>query len=111
MRIPINLQEIGQRIKHERLASGLTQERLAEQVNVTTHYIYEIERGSKTMSITILAAISSALNISADYILFGHDDCNERNNELISQINRLSTSQKNKISEILRFLLQITENK
>ncbi|MDD6395431.1 MAG: helix-turn-helix domain-containing protein [Acutalibacteraceae bacterium] len=109
MRNPINLQEIGQRIKRERLANGLTQERLAEQVNITTHYIYEIERGSKTMSIAILAAISSALNISTDYILFGQDDNNEKKQELILQISKLSPSQKNKISEILRFLLKITD--
>lgn len=110
MRNPINLQEIGQRIKHERLAKGLTQERLAEQVNITTHYIYEIERGSKTMSITILAAISSTLNISTDYILFGYDDNNEKKENLILQISSLSPSQKSKISEILHFLLKITDD-
>ena len=40
-------------------------------MNVTPHYIYEIERGMKAMSLETLANISSALELSSDYILFG----------------------------------------
>ena len=38
----MDLISIGSRIKAERKKLGLSQERLAEQVNVTPHYIYEI---------------------------------------------------------------------
>ena len=72
----MNLIEIGNRIKVERKNRGISQEILAELVNVTPHYIYEIERGLKSMSLETLVNVSKALQLSADYILFGerHDE-------------------------------------
>lgn len=71
----MNLVEIGNRIKIERRNCGISQEILAELVNVTPHYIYEIERGMKAMSLETLINVSKALRLSTDYILFGerHD--------------------------------------
>ncbi|MDE5741385.1 MAG: helix-turn-helix domain-containing protein [Oscillospiraceae bacterium] len=62
---------IGGRIKAERKRLGISQERLAETVSVSPHYIYEIERGMKAMSLETLINIINALEISADYLLFG----------------------------------------
>lgn len=67
----IDLIGIGKRVKTARTERKLTREKLAEIVNVTPHYIYEIERGMKAMSLETLANISSALELSSDYILFG----------------------------------------
>ena len=67
----IDLIGIGKRVKTARTEHKLTREKLAEIVNVTPHYIYEIERGMKAMSLETLANISSALELSSDYILFG----------------------------------------
>ena len=67
----IDLIGIGKRVKTARTEHKLTGEKLAEIVNVTPHYIYEIERGMKAMSLETLANISSALELSSDYILFG----------------------------------------
>ena len=66
----IDLIGIGKRVKTARTEHKLTREKLAEIVNVTPHYIYEIERGMKAMSLETLANIS-ALELSSDYILFG----------------------------------------
>lgn len=41
-------------------------------INVSPHYIYEIERGTKTMSLETFVTLSETLNLSADYILFGN---------------------------------------
>lgn len=67
----MNLTEIGGRIKARRKALGLSQEKLAELVFVSPHYIYEIERGSKVMSLETLTNLSSAMSLSTDFILFG----------------------------------------
>lgn len=67
----MDLIEIGGRVKARRKSLGLSQEKLSEMVFVTPHYIYEIERGSKSMSLETLMNISKALGISADYIIFG----------------------------------------
>ena len=66
----IDLIGIGKRVKTARTEHKLTREKLAEIVNVTPHYIYEIKRGMKAMSLETLANISSALELSSDYILF-----------------------------------------
>lgn len=68
----MNLTEIGSRIKAERKKLGLTQENLAEMINVSTHYIYEIERGMKSMSLDTLVLIAEKLELSLDYIIFGN---------------------------------------
>lgn len=68
----MNLVEIGARIKAYRKSIGISQEKLAEMINVSPHYIYEIERGTKTMSLETFVTLSEALNLSTDYILFGN---------------------------------------
>ena len=55
----MNLIAIGNRIKQSRKAQKYTQETLAEKLDVSPHYIYEIERGSKTMSLKMLMAMKS----------------------------------------------------
>ena len=67
----IDLIGIGKRVKAARTEQKFTREQLAELVNVTPHYIYEIERGMKAMSLETLANISASLELSSDYILFG----------------------------------------
>ncbi|MDE6591937.1 MAG: helix-turn-helix domain-containing protein [Oscillospiraceae bacterium] len=67
----MNLAEMGSRIKAERKRQGISQERLAELINVSPHYIYEIERGIKAMSLETLINITRALKMSADYLIFG----------------------------------------
>lgn len=70
----MELKEIGGRIKAERKNLHISQEKLAEQVNVSPHYIYEIERGMKAMSLETLINLSEALKLPTDYILFGEKD-------------------------------------
>ncbi len=70
----MNLNEIGKRVKACRKTMGISQEKLAEMINVSSHYIYEIERGMKSMSLETLINLSSALNLSTDYILFGNKE-------------------------------------
>ena len=67
----MDLTELGTRIKMCRKKEQLTQEKLAELIDVSPHYIYEIEKGLKCMSLHTLVDISSALHISTDYLLFG----------------------------------------
>jgi transcriptional regulator with XRE-family HTH domain len=49
-------------IKKARESAGLTQEQLANKVNVTKEYISYIENGHKTPSIALLQKIAKVLN-------------------------------------------------
>ncbi len=67
-----NNAEIGERIKETRLKRHMTQETLAEKAGVCNpQQISNIERGLSGMSIAKFQDICRALDINADYILFG----------------------------------------
>ena len=65
------LQEIGKRIMDRRKKLGLTQEALAEKGEVTTQFVSYAESGKRVMRPENLLKISSALEVSADYLLTG----------------------------------------
>ncbi len=55
---------IGKNLRRARKGAGLTQERLAEKVNVSTSYIGFIEQGRSTPSLEVLVKIAKALRIN-----------------------------------------------
>lgn len=61
---------IGQRIRKYRRALNLSQETLAEKINISKTHMSHIETGNTKMSLQVLASIAVALNVSADSILF-----------------------------------------
>lgn len=67
----MNYTDMGLRIKQCRKSRKLTQEQLAEEVDISPHYLYEIERGSKSVSLPILADIATTLHASLDYLVLG----------------------------------------
>ena len=60
---------MGDRIRAARKKMNLTQEDLAEKVDVTLYYMGEIERGVKTPSLDLFIRLVEALDVSADYLL------------------------------------------
>lgn len=99
----MDLKAMGSRIKAERKKLGLTQEKLAELINVTPHYIYEIERGMKSMSLETLILFAEKLELSADYILFGV----QRQNlgELYRKLDELSDERRLRAEKVFEQLL------
>lgn len=65
----INIQ-IGERIKFYREDRGLTQEQLAEAIEVSPQYISDLERGVVGISIPTLKRLCAHLCVSSDRILF-----------------------------------------
>ena len=64
----IDYKLIGSRIKLERTKKGLTQEKLAELLDVSIGYISQVERGITKISLELLGAISAILE--CDVALF-----------------------------------------
>lgn len=65
------LLEIGQRIGARRRKLGLTQEALAEKAELTPQFVSYAESGKRAMRPENLLKISTALGVSADYLLTG----------------------------------------
>lgn len=64
----MNLNGLGRRIKKERLKRGITQEQLAEKVDISVNFMSLIENG-RNMSVETLANIAVALGVTVDYLL------------------------------------------
>lgn len=62
---------IGERIRKSRIENNLTQENLAEKLNVSVAFISRIERGTTHLNLTRLSEICSILNIDEGTILNG----------------------------------------
>ena len=60
---------IGRRIKAARERKGLTQEELAEEVNLSPMHVSVIERGVKLPKLETLINIANVLDVSADVLL------------------------------------------
>ena len=58
-----NLKTLGAVVRHVRTASGVTQEDLADELNITRRYLWEIERGTQNLFITRLFRTLRKLNI------------------------------------------------
>lgn len=64
----MSLTNLGNRIRQERQRRGITQEQLAEKVDISVNFMSLIENG-RNMSIETLVKISNALGVSVDYLL------------------------------------------
>lgn len=63
--------QIGEQIKAAREQAKLTQEQLAERVEVSPQYVSDLERGVVGISIPTLKRVCATLGVSSDQILFG----------------------------------------
>ena len=60
---------LGKRIREERLRLNLTQEKLAEEVGVSTAYIGQIERGERSLPLDKLVKVVNRLGVTIDFLL------------------------------------------
>ena len=66
------------RIKSLRKSRGLTQEQLAEKMNVTSTYIVKIENSQRTGSIEFSVELADCFGVSLDYLLPGAEHINKK---------------------------------
>lgn len=59
---------IGKKIKLARAKTNFTQEKLAEELSLSTRYISQLERGIAFGSATTIVNLCKALNISSDFL-------------------------------------------
>ena len=97
-----DLISIGKRIQSRRKQLGLTQEHLAEQMNVSIQMVSNLERGNKAIRIDNLIKLCSILHVSTDYILTGKE--NPANLfALTEQMQNLSTKEQKMIELLIDY--------
>jgi transcriptional regulator with XRE-family HTH domain len=99
--------EVGARIKEKRLARKLTREDLARLSGYTANFIQEVERGRSGLSSESIRALSMALKVSADSLLFG--DVPEEFAYISQQLKSVPPQKRKHIIRIIEEVIQCTK--
>ena len=67
----IDYAAIGKRIKMFRKQKGIPQEHLAEELGISVPHMSNIENGKTQFSLAVLFDLITALDVTADMLLFG----------------------------------------
>ena len=62
-------EELGKRVRAQRIALGWTQEYLAREIGVSTSFVGHIERGTRKASLETLVQLANSMKISTDELL------------------------------------------
>lgn len=93
---------MGKRIYSLRKHKGYTRELLSTRTGISSKFLYEIEMKDKGFSAQTLVKLCQALNVTADYILFGRE-INRYDQELISTIEKFTPD----TIELIKHLMEI----
>lgn len=101
--------EIGKRIRELRELQNDTREGLAEKINISAKFLYEIEIGKKGFSAKTLYKISKALSVSSDYIMLGEEADSCKTEKMICMLEKLEPEQTGRIRDILKILYEMCD--
>ena len=102
----IDYKLIGERIKTARRSAGMTQEKLAEMLDVSVGYISQVERAITKPNLDLLSDISSAVSCDLAELITGSST--EHSEYLISEIStevsKLSPSERRIVYGLISLL-------
>jgi len=99
---------LGKRLKEERVQCGLTQEQVAESVNVSTTYIGMIERGERSVTLEKLVLLAQCFHVTVDYLLQESVVLTEtmQDKQMISLWNTATKQERDMILSIVRSVMK-----
>lgn len=107
----LDFKTIGQKIKERRISLGLTQDYIANHLNVNPSHVSNIECGRANPSLTALVKIANLLECSVDYFLSGEytytiDTKSQQtlDNAILEKLKYRDTETKKKILKIIDIL-------
>lgn len=104
----LNFKVIGLKIKERRQNQGITQEFIANQLDVNPSHISNIECGRANPSLTALVKIANILQCSVDYFIdseYAYDTSSSEKETLDNQImNKIKYCNADKKSRILKMI-------
>lgn len=88
--------EFATRLSNLRKAQGMTQETMAEALNISLEHLSKMERGKRKLSIDLVVAMACYFHVSTDDLLMGknHDMVDSRT-KLLNVITQLTEIVKN----------------
>lgn len=109
----MDYKKLGQRIKEERKKLGLTQEQLAEDVNLSTNYISMIERGKRTATLDTIANLAIRFGVTIDYLLQDTIPIKQQNTsiKLFQLLENYSEDEQKQLLNIINSILTFEKRK
>ena len=99
MKTTIDYKQIGTRIKKKRNELHLTQEKLANELNMTSFYLSKIENGKATATLETLAHIAHYLGIDLSYLIAGASTLEKKH--YIDELNEICAKANKKELELI----------
>jgi len=96
---------IGQRIRKFRRACGLSQEVLAERVDISVTHMSHIETGHTKLSLPVLVALAAVLETSTDDLLYDQDPpaiCTVEKDRIMRTLDGFTPQQLRLINDVLQ---------
>lgn len=106
---PYDFGMMGNRVKQARKAKRYTQAELAEFIDMNPKNVSQLERGMTGISLSTLISICNTLDISADYILFGIKD-SEQKNAITIMLSELSETEQLYAENLLSVYVEACKN-
>ena len=107
----LNFKEIGSKIKERRKSLGITQEYIANALDVNPSHISNIECGRANPSLTALVKIANILHCSVDYFISGEYTYNidkekeiSLDDEIMDKLKYCDTDKKTKVLKMIDLL-------
>ncbi len=98
------LKDMGKRLSQRRKQLDLTQEQLAEKMDVSIQMISNMELGKKAIRPENLLKVCQILDISSDYVLTGEKGEKETT-DIFVKINRLSDKELEIIETLINYFI------
>ena len=87
--------KLGQRIRKLRKSRGLSQETLAEMLDISVTHMSHIETANTKMSFSLIIKLSEILDVSLDYLVYDKDRNENSFSQQVAEITS-NVSDKNK---------------
>lgn len=97
-------QDIGKRISTLRKSHGITQELLAENLDITIKHISSVERGISSLSLEKMIEVSRILDCTLDYLILGKKYENTTDKLPASILNILESGDESETSLLLDYM-------
>lgn len=102
----LNFERIGEKLRTIRLSKNLTQEYIANAVDINTSHISNIENNRVKVSLSTLVQICNALDTTVDYVLSEeyNDSSSAIEQEILHELHACSNETKEQILKIVKAL-------
>ncbi len=104
---------LGKRIREERLRAHLTQDKLAEDIHISTAYLGQIERGERNVTLDKLLPLADRLGVTIDHLLSDYipQDDDQTLNRIAQLLQGRTAVEKEMAVNVIKLLFSYTDKK